>query len=107
MHNSKIEQLLEFLKEDPDDTFTRYALALEYDKQNDVRAEVYYAELLVDFPDYLATYYHAGKYYEKIDGEKAKAIYSKGISVALTQNNNKALQELRNALSLLEDEMED
>jgi hypothetical protein len=104
MHNSKIEQLLEFLGEDPNDSFTLYALALEYEKCDTAKAAAYYDQLLKDHPDYLATYYHAGKFYEKSDKESSKKIYAKGMALALKQGKTKAYSELQNALNLLLDE---
>ncbi len=104
MHNSKIEQLLEFLEEDPNDSFTLYALALEYEKCDAAKAAGYYDLLLKDHPDYLATYYHAGKFYEKTDKERAKKIYTMGKALALKHGKIKASSELQNALNLLLDE---
>jgi len=104
MTNSKIEQLLEFLKEDPKDSFTIYALALEYEKYDNTKAKEYYDLLLTEHPDYLATYYHAAKWYEKSDRERAKAIYRSGITLARKEGKNKAYNELQNALNLLQEE---
>lgn len=103
MHNSKIDQLLEFLKEDPDDSFTLYALALEYEKLDKQQAGFYYDLLLKGHPLYLATYYHAGKFYEATDRENARKIYKDGMALALKEGKTKAYQELQNALNLLED----
>jgi hypothetical protein len=107
MHNSKIEQLLEFLKEDPNDSFTLYALALEYEKSDTHQARFYYDKLLTEHPSYLATYYHAAKLYESIDRTTAKDIYLRGMEVARKALKQKAYNELQNALRLLEDEDED
>ena len=104
MHNSKIEQLLEFLKEDPNDSFTLYVLALEYEKFDRVKASAYYEHLLKDHPEYLATYYHAGKFYEKSDKERSKKIYTSGMALALKQARTKTYNELQNALNLLLEE---
>lgn len=106
MNNSKIDQLLEFLKEEPKDTFTLYALALEYEKLGDKKALDYYNLLLSEYPTYLATYYHAAKYIEAIDLERAKSIYAAGITLAKTQQKTKAYQELSNALNMLLQEEE-
>jgi hypothetical protein len=104
MHNSKIEQLLEFLKEDPNDSFTLYVLALEYEKYDTAKSSAYYNLLLKDHPEYLATYYHAGKFYEKNDKENSKKIYTNGMALALKQGKTKAYNELQNALNLLLEE---
>ncbi len=104
MLNSKIEQLLGFLKEDPTDTFTIYALALEYEKVDVVSAGAYYQRLLKEYPDYLATYYQAGKFYEKLDKEVSKEIYIKGMALAKKQIKTKTYNELQGALNMLLDE---
>jgi tetratricopeptide (TPR) repeat protein len=102
MLNPKIEQLLEFLKEDPDDTFTLYALALEYDKNDPSTAGHFYEKLLTDHPTYTATYYHAGKFYEKT-GQKTKAeiVYRKGMVLTYKEGKQKAYSELQKALNNL------
>jgi hypothetical protein len=104
MHNSKIDQLLEFLKEDPQDSFTLYALALEYEKFDKQKADFYYSILLKDHSEYLATYYHAGKFYEAGNKDTSKKVYKDGMALALKQGKTKAYQELQNALNLLLDE---
>lgn len=104
MHNPKIDQLLEFLKEEPNDSFTLYALALEYEKSDLENCKAYFDLLLDKHPDYLATYYHAGKFYEPTDSEKAKKIYKTGMIVALKQGKIKTFNELQNALNMLIDE---
>ncbi|WMJ73763.1 tetratricopeptide repeat protein [Cytophagaceae bacterium ABcell3] len=103
MHHSRINQLLEFLKEDPNDPFTIYALALEYEKTGELdTAGNYFEQLLKEHEDYLGTYYHAGKYYEKTGQiTEAKAAFNKGILKARQQNNLKTASELQNALNEL------
>jgi len=65
--SNRIEQLLEFLKESPNDNFLRYALAQEYVKagQKETGYE-YYLGLINDAPDYVATYYHCIEIAQKI-----------------------------------------
>ena len=104
MAQTKIEQLLEFLKEDPSDTFTIYGLALEYEKIDALNAKEFFQKLLNEYPDYLATYYQAGKFYEQFDKEFSKQLYKKGMAVALKSNKTKTYNELQSALNLLSDE---
>ena len=55
-------------------------------------------------PDYLAAYYQTGKCYEELrQFKEAQRIYKKGIELAERQNKTKTLNELREALFLLED----
>jgi len=104
MQQGKIEQLLEFLKEDPNDSFLLYTLALEYVKIEDIKAGFYFDELLNKHPEYLATYYHAGNYFEISNKDKAIKIYQKGMEVASKQGKTKALNEIRAALNMLIDD---
>jgi len=99
MQNTRLAKLLEFLESEPNDTFILYALATEYNSINDIEnAFVYYLRLVNDHPDYVGTYYHLGKLYEKQD-EKAKAIeiYQKGIATARAKRDMHALSELQGA----------
>lgn len=102
MNSKRLEKLFSFLAEDPNDSFTLFAIALEYLSNQDKAAKKYLDLLLKDHPNYLATYYHAGQYYQQLhEAERAKDIYYKGIEVAKNQGNNLALRELQNALDQL------
>lgn len=103
--NAHIKALLSFLEEDPSDAFSRYALALEYLKANDVDKALEHLQQLLDSrPDYLASYYQLGKILE-LKGKKnqAGAIYEKGKEVARKQGNMHTLNELNAALDSLID----
>jgi len=94
----RIEQLLEFCREEPDEPFNFYALALEYQNSNSKQAGLYFEKLLERFAHYLPTYYHAAMFYAQQDEiQKAKSIYEKGIELAKEQKNAHALRELQNA----------
>jgi Tfp pilus assembly protein PilF len=102
---SRLNQIEEMLKSEPTDSFLNYALALEYAKVNDVKKAIELIEvLLVRDENYLGAYYQLGKYYEQTN-QKQNAIdtYYKGTTVAMLQKNNKALNELNEAISVLED----
>jgi tetratricopeptide (TPR) repeat protein len=105
MSNSRLSQIEEMLKIEPNDSFLNYALALEYAKVNDVKKAIDLIEtLLLRNENYLGAYYQLGKYYEQIqDLPKAISTYTKGIEVAKKIKNNKALGELNEALWMLED----
>ncbi|QHT65629.1 tetratricopeptide repeat protein [Rhodocytophaga rosea] len=107
MNQSRLEQLFEFLKEDPDDPFNWYALATEYLKKDPKEALKYYEKLLTDYENYVPTYYHAAKVYAALgEHEQAEHTFRKGIQVSLQQGNRKAQQELQNAYNEWKDEME-
>ena len=100
MAKNRLEQLLAFYEEDPDDAFTRFAIAQEYMKAGaPQRAISFYEQLIEDQPTYTGTYYHLGKLYEETGrSEEAIAIYQQGIRVAREQRNLKDLSELQDAL---------
>jgi tetratricopeptide (TPR) repeat protein len=109
MKNERITQLFEFYTQNPHDTFVLYAIANEYNTQNDPgKALEYYGELLSQDPNYLGAYYQIAKIHEKM-GDLSLAIffYKKGIRIATTQNDLKTLQELHQALILIDDDDED
>lgn len=96
----RIEALLDFLDEDPDDSFTRFALAREYQKRGAIdEARAYYEGLVERDPEYVGTYYHLGKLLEG-SGRREEAIsaYKAGIEVARRQRETHALAELQAAL---------
>ncbi len=98
MNSQRLAQLFNFLKEDPDDPFNLYAIALEYLTQQPREALVYFEKLLQAHENYLATYYHAGKLYADLnEKEKAEKTFLKGINLARKQNNALSLRELQNA----------
>ncbi len=101
---SRLNALLEFHREDPEDPFTRFALAQEYAKLGDEKQALsYYEGLVDDQPDYVGTYYHLGKLYEKLDrNDEARATYRTGMAIAQQQSDFHARAELNDALLQLE-----
>jgi len=99
MPTDRLEKLKTFYEEDPDDRFTRYALAQEHLKQgNSSRALALFEELVETDPDYVGTYYHLGKLYEQLDRTTdALDTYEQGIEVAREQGEQKSLSELQDA----------
>lgn len=100
---NRIEQLEEFLRESPQDPFLHYALTMEYLKGDDTeKTRAGFDNMLNTFPDYVGSYYHYGKFLEKL-GESAKAeeVYKQGILVATRVRNHHAKGELMGALNML------
>ena len=97
---NRLEALLQFYEEDPDDPFTRFALAQEYLKSGNVeRALAFFEQLAADRPDYVGTYYHLGKLYERLGRQEAAVgAYQRGIRVAGEQRDAHARAELQDAL---------
>jgi len=106
MASPRLTQLLAFLAEDPSDAFTRFALALEYQKQGAPQEALAAFQWLVDHaPAYIGTYYHFGKLMEALDQpEKAIKLYRAGIEQAKRQRDRHAEVELKEALVALDQE---
>ncbi len=97
---TRLQQLLAFYEDDPTDAFTIYALATEYRAQEPARAWEYYQKLLAEHPDYVGTYYHAGKLQEQFgQKEEAEKIYRAGLVVARKASQQHAASELLQALN--------
>jgi len=96
---NRLQQLSEFLTEQPNDPFLRYALATEHLKLGHTEEALrYYEGLVTDRPEYLGTYYHLGKLYESLArSDDAIAIYEKGMCQAQAKRDMHALSELRAA----------
>ena len=94
----RIQQLLEFLEEEPNNPFNLYALALEYQKHDTEKVAHYFDMLLQNHKNYLPTYYHAADFFaQQNEITKAKNIYEEGIRLATEQQDNHTLRELQNA----------
>lgn len=102
MSTERLNSLISFLKETPEDPFLKYCIALEYIKNGDALAQTYFNDLLANHSDYLATYYSAGKYYESLDDfDQAEKLFEAGILLAKKLGDNKAAGELQTALDML------
>ena len=108
MNNTRIDQLTQFVREEPGEPFNVYALAMEFMTDQPAQARLYFDQLLTEHPDYLPTYYHAAALYADLDErDKAADLYEKGLALAQAQNNQKTLQELQRAQQAFEDDDDD
>jgi tetratricopeptide (TPR) repeat protein len=100
MSTDRLEALQSFHEEDPDDAFTRFALAREHLKRGHPDEALAHFEALVEEqPGYTGTYYHLGKLYARLGRpEDAKATYRAGVEECEEQGATKDLSELRDAL---------
>ncbi|WP_347156569.1 tetratricopeptide repeat protein [Pontibacter chitinilyticus] len=102
MNGTRLEQLLHFLAEDPNDPFTLYAIATEYRSADPEKAMEYYEKLLADHETYVGTYYHAAKLYEVLGkAEVAERTYKKGMQISRQEGNLHAFSELQQAYNKL------
>lgn len=102
---SRINMLLSLLNSEPNDVFTNYALAIEYASENDfAKAEKQFLRVLEIDKNYLPCFYQLGQLKEKTNNiDVALKFYYKGLELAKTQGNNKAVNEINEAIFLLED----
>jgi Tfp pilus assembly protein PilF len=89
-----------FLDSDPNDSFSRYALALEYVKANQPDDAVREFETVkAKDADYVATYYQLGKLYQQLGKlHEAEKTFRTGITVAAKLNDEHTRSELEAAL---------
>ncbi|TWR31355.1 tetratricopeptide repeat protein [Mucilaginibacter pallidiroseus] len=97
MDTSRLDKLLAFLENEPNDEFLKYALATEYLRLNDTsKALAYYEELVTNHPNYTGTYYHLGKLYEALQRkDDAIATYEKGMEITKAKRDMHAFSELQ------------
>lgn len=100
----RIESLREFIAQKPSDPFPRYGLAIEL--KNAARldeAAAQFAELMEKFPDYTASYLHAGNVLAALGRrDEAAAVYRNGIEACVRKGDGHARGELEGALVALE-----
>jgi len=100
MRNDRIAQLKEFLENDPHDSFTRYALALEYAGLGETPLAIsLLLEVLEGNPAYIPAYQQLGFQYQKLDrGTEAIQVLQRGVEVAREQGDTHAQREMQDAL---------
>lgn len=107
--NSKIPTLATRIKKNPNDSFSKFALALELiniDQQS--KARLLFENILDNEPNYVGVYYHLAKLYTEFnENKKALETYKEGIKIAAEANNQHSKSELEGALLALELELED
>jgi tetratricopeptide (TPR) repeat protein len=101
---ARLEKLQDLLALDPSDSFTRYAIGLEYAKSENYAEAIRTLEELRKLDrNYVPNYYMLGGYYRQMgDNENAKLIYEEGIAMARAANDRHAMGELQAALDELE-----
>ncbi len=96
MNPERIALLEQFIKEEPENPFNMYALAMEYYEVNPIESLKLLRTLLEKHPEYLPSYFKAAHLmWEEELWEEANTTFTKGIQLAETQGNQKALLELK------------
>ena len=103
MATNRLEILLQMVAQDPNNSFARYGLAMEYANTGQYeQAVAEYRALLAQDENYSAAYYHGGQALEKLGRvEEAKAIYEKGLAATRRKGDSHTYSEIEAALSLL------
>ena len=100
---NRVEMLKGFLEQDPKDSFSRYALALEYVKAgqtDDARREFEYVR--DNDPAYVATYFQLAQLYRSLGlKHNAEKTYRTGIAVTAKAGDGHTQSELEGALESL------
>jgi tetratricopeptide (TPR) repeat protein len=105
----RIAFLMDFIGKNPNDLFSRHALAMEMIKLgNYAEAKLVLDQILLIDPNYVGSYYHLGKVEERLGlFNDALSAYEKGILVATDLGDLHALRELKAALNQMRDELEE
>ena len=100
---SRVEMLTQFLRENPNDSFARYGLAMEYSKSGDTeRALQEFGKLIEVNPDYTAGYFMAAQTLAKSGrSEEARQMLTDGIASAARTGNAHAKSEMQAMLEEL------
>jgi thioredoxin-like negative regulator of GroEL len=100
---SRREKIEAMLADDPGDTFLRYSLAMELDKEgHHDESLAKFRELAADTPPYVAAYFMAGQQLARLGRtNEARAILRDGIEAARTQNDTHAAGEMSEFLASL------
>lgn len=101
---SRREMLEEFVAADPADPFSRYALALELEKEGrELEAIPQLQEVISRDPAYVAAYYHLGRMLARRGQvEDARAVYRRGLDAASAAKDERTRSEIQEALEMLE-----
>lgn len=105
--DSKIKKLATYIKNNPEDSFSKFALALEFLKDDQLsKAQILFEDIQQKDPKYDGVYYHLGKLYERNDRqEEALKMYKQGVQVAAENGHKRNTKELKEALAELQIEM--
>ncbi len=105
MAANRLETLKTLVEQNPQDTFARYGLAMEYAKAGNFELAVAEYRALLQFnPDYSYAYYHGGQALEKLGRmEDARAMYQRGIEATNRTGDAHARGELESALEGISD----
>jgi tetratricopeptide (TPR) repeat protein len=96
--------LEDFVAADATDSFSRYALALELEKENRRDDAIFQLqEVIARDPKYVAAYYHLGRMLAAGGKtQEARDIYTRGLDAAREAGDKRTEGEIREAIEMLE-----
>ena len=102
---NRLATLQEFLKRDPDDSETHYAIALEFASQHLYPEAISKLQELIKVdPVYVPAYQYLGGIYSRLgEFDNALRIYENGVRVAQHSGNSHAAYEMQEAIDELID----
>jgi predicted Zn-dependent protease len=102
--SNRKEQILEMLREDPNDAFLLYGLAMEHLSLNEESQAVkVFTDLIQRNPEYPPGYLQLGQLQARLGKEEqARMTYQSGIAVARKVGDAHAAGEMENFLNLLD-----
>ncbi len=103
MENSRLDILKNMVAQNPNDSFSRYGLAMEYRKGGDLEGAIReFRALIAVNPGYCYAYFHGGQTLEKLGRvDEAATLYRDGIEAAARTGDQHARSEIQGALDLL------
>jgi tetratricopeptide (TPR) repeat protein len=103
MAMNRLEILQNMVAQNPNDSFSRYGLAMEYANSGSLgKAVEEYEALLSVNPDYAAAYYHGGQALEKLGRlDDARRMYARGLETTRRTGDAHTNSEIQAALDIL------
>lgn len=104
MSQKRIDLISEMMNKNPEDSYLRYAIAVEYlNIGNTAQAEKEFATIVKTDKTYLASYYQLGRLLQgRGRVKKAISVYKAGLEVARKKNDQKTIGSLSEALMILD-----
>ena len=101
---TRVAALKQILDAEPDDSFARYALGMEYSSSGETDAAMAeFQRLLAAHPDYANAYFMAAQTLARADrNDEARSMLQQGIECARRTRNQHAMSEMEAMLDELE-----
>ena len=103
MSSTRLETLKSLAAANPQDSFVRYGLAMEYRNAGDLESAMReFRTLIAAHPDYSAAYFHGGQTLERLGGTKRRGtMYREGIEATTRKGDFHTRDEIQAAFDLL------